>query len=82
MSITDKIGPDLDPKNRSVTVLFNADKIPKTIAVPELAGMSLDLHTVLQHSTADLIVRQSRYETATGTFTIPARTAAVFVERQ
>jgi pullulanase len=38
------------------------------------------LHPILQQSVADPIARQSQYDAETGTFTIPPRTTAVFVE--
>jgi len=41
-----------------------------------------DMHPVLSRSIADPIVRDSRYHEATGTFVIPPRTTAVFVEKR
>jgi len=82
MAISDKVGPGLDPENKSIVVLFNVDKIPKTISLPGYAGISLTLHPVLEHSLADSIVKQSQYDAGTATFTIPPRTTAVFLERR
>ena len=82
MAISDKVGHRLDPNNKSIVVLFNVDKIPKTISLPDYAGISLILHPVLEHSSADPIVKQSQYDASTGTFTIPPRTTAVFLERR
>ena len=42
-----------------------------------MAGIPLDLHPVLSRSIADPVVRDSRYDEATGTFVVPARTTAV-----
>ena len=81
MAISDKVGRKLDANAKSIVVLFNADKMPKTISVPDYTGIRLELHPVLQQSLADPIVRQSQYDAATGTFTIPPRTTAVFLER-
>ena len=80
MTILDKQKRTLDPVNRSVVVLFNADKIERRIALPDYVGIPLELHPVLKHSSADLIARHSRYDSATGLFIIPPRTTAVFVE--
>jgi pullulanase len=82
MAISDKVGRKLDPNAKSIVVLFNVDKIPKTISVPDYAGIRLKLHPVLQQSFADPIVRQSQYDANSGTFTIPPRTTAVFVEQR
>jgi hypothetical protein len=63
-----------------VVVLFNADKVSKVMAMPEYAGLSLELHPVQRASVADLIVRESAFDTRSGTFTVPARSVAVFIE--
>lgn len=65
---------------RSVVVLFNVDKVAKQVAIPELKGLKLALHK-LQRQSSDATLRSSSYAEATGRFTIPARTTAVFVER-
>jgi hypothetical protein len=62
-------------------VLFNVDKITKTISLPDYAGIPLELHPILRNSIADFVVKQSRYNAPTGTFTIPPRTTTVFLER-
>jgi pullulanase len=82
MAISDKVGSVLDPSAKSIVVLFNADKVSKTISVPDYAGIPLELHPVLRRSMADPVVRQSGYASKTGTFTIPPRTTAVFIERR
>ena len=69
-----------DARYRSVVVLFNVDKEAKTIAIPELKERKLKLHQV-QVSSDDPVVKASSYGNADGSFTIPARTAAVFVEK-
>jgi pullulanase len=81
MAISDKVGPKLDPNAKSIVVLFNVDKIAKTISLPDYARIPLELHPILKKSVADLVVKQSRYNALTGTFTIPPRTTAVFLER-
>jgi pullulanase/glycogen debranching enzyme len=69
-----------DAKYRSVVVLFNVDKEAKTIAIPELKGLKLKLHK-LQRKSEDAIVKASSYGAGGGSFTVPARTTAVFVEQ-
>ncbi|MCC2970578.1 pullulanase-type alpha-1,6-glucosidase [Massilia sp. IC2-476] len=64
---------------RSVVVLFNVDKEAKTLAIPALKGLKLKLHK-LQRKSDDAVVKSSSYVEASGSFTIPARTTAVFVE--
>ena len=81
MALSDKAGKRLDPNNKSIVVLFNVDKMPKTISLPDYAGIPLELHPILKKSVADLVVKQSQYNVLTRTFTIPPRTTAVFLER-
>ncbi|MBW0000108.1 MAG: pullulanase-type alpha-1,6-glucosidase [Verrucomicrobia bacterium] len=80
MTISDRTGADLDPDLRSVVVFFNADKVPKVVVMPEYTGLSLELHPIQRASAADQVVRESGFDARSGTFTIPARTTAVFIE--
>lgn len=64
---------------KAVVVLFNVDKVAKTIAIPELKGRKLQLHRI-QRNGSDEVVKASSYDNASGTFSIPARTTAVFVQ--
>jgi pullulanase len=65
-----------------VVVFFNVDKAQKTVTLRDYVGIPLELHPVLQRSFADLVVKQARYESRSGTFVIPPRTTAVFVEER
>ena len=65
---------------RSVTVVYNATTTTRTQTVAALAGTRRTLHPVQQNGT-DPTVRQATYDPATGTFTVPARTVAVFVQQ-
>lgn len=67
-------------KYKSVVVLFNVDKVAKTVPMAELAGRKLHLHKVQRKSAADALARTAQYDAATGSFTIPPRTTVVFVE--
>jgi pullulanase/glycogen debranching enzyme len=66
-------------KYKAVVVVFNVDKVAKTIAIPELKGRKLQLHRA-QRNGSDDVVKASAFDPAGGTFAIPARTAAVFVQ--
>jgi pullulanase len=66
--------------HKSVVVLFNVDKVPANVTVPELAGRGLTVHKVQQASSADALARTSTYNNANGTFTVPGRTTVVFVQ--
>ena len=68
-----------DAKYKSVVVLFNVDKVARTIAVPELAGRRLALHHVLRKAGGGRDI--AAHDSAGGRFTIAPRSTAVFVER-
>ena len=65
---------------KEVLYLVNVDKQPQTLTVDALKGKSFVLHPV--HSApgaADKRAAAATYAAATGAFTVPARTAVVFV---
>jgi pullulanase-type alpha-1,6-glucosidase len=78
MTLDDRAGPDLDPRYEGVVVVFNASDEATTQTVPALGGSAYGLHPV-QANGGDPVVRTSSYNAATGAFTVPARTVAVFV---
>ena len=66
---------------RSVSYFINVDKVAHSVTIAESRGKALRLHpvhTVAQ--AADKRAAGATYDSAAGTFTIPARTAVVFVE--
>ncbi|WP_229427026.1 pullulanase-type alpha-1,6-glucosidase [Massilia atriviolacea] len=67
-------------KYGSVATFFNVDKVAKTITIDELKGRKLGLHKVQRKSDSDTLAKTATYERASGTFSIPPRTTAVFVE--
>jgi len=69
---------DGDDRYALVVVLLNAAPDARTLEVPELVRRRLRLHPV-QSASADPVVRTARFHRASGTFTVPGRTAAVFV---
>jgi pullulanase-type alpha-1,6-glucosidase len=78
MSVTDDEGA-VDRERRQIVVLFNANDAAQTFRSPAFAGRQLALHPV-QAASGDAVVRGARFDGAAGAFTVPARTAAVFVE--
>jgi pullulanase-type alpha-1,6-glucosidase len=80
MAIDDTARPDLDPRSKGVVVVFNASDEATSQTVASLAGRRYELHPV-QAKSGDPVVRQSTYQATSGTFTVPARTVAVFVTR-
>ncbi len=81
MRIDDTVGPDVDRRLDGVLVVLNASDEPATIVVDGLAGARYDLSPV-QARGSDGVVRQTRWDVATGTVTVPARTVAVLVDDQ
>jgi pullulanase-type alpha-1,6-glucosidase len=69
----------LDGKWKSVTVVFNATAEAATQTVTGLRGANVALHPVLRNS-ADPVLRTASFDKASGTFTVPARSVAVFVQ--
>jgi pullulanase-type alpha-1,6-glucosidase len=80
MCIDDRSGADLDPSAELICALFNADDTQVTFGDASLAGLRMRLHPV-QAGSADSRVRTARFDSASGSFTVPARTTAVFVLR-
>ncbi|MEE6256925.1 pullulanase-type alpha-1,6-glucosidase [Plantactinospora sonchi] len=72
-------GAGLDRRWRSVTVVFNATPTAATQTVPGLRAAEVLLHPVLRES-ADPVLRTASFDRATGTFTVPPRSIAVYVE--
>ncbi|WP_089156092.1 pullulanase-type alpha-1,6-glucosidase [Micromonospora sp. NBS 11-29] len=62
----------------SVTVIFNATPETAKQTVTGLRGADVALHPVLRNS-ADPVLRTASFDRAGGTFTVPARSVAVFV---
>ena len=77
MRLDDAAGRDLDPAREGLVVVFNASDEATTQAVPGTAGSVWALHPV-QAAGADEVVKGSAHDAAAGTFTVPARTVAVF----
>ncbi|WP_342117817.1 alpha-1,6-glucosidase domain-containing protein [Pseudoduganella sp. OTU4001] len=66
---------------KTVAYFINVDKVAQTIVAPSEAGKAYRLHPV--HTAAgagDKRAAEARFDAGSGSFTIPARTAVVFVE--
>jgi hypothetical protein len=80
MTVDDAAGEDLDPGSEGLVVVFNASPQATTQTVGALAGRTFALHPV-QAEGGDPVVRTATADAVTGSFTVPARTVAVFVAR-
>lgn len=67
---------------KSVTYLINVDKVAQHVTVAEEKGRAYKLHPV--HTRAGAAdqrpAREARYDAATGSFSVPPRSAVVFIE--
>lgn len=69
----------LDSTYRRVVAVLNARSVELVTQVQSLKSIPLSLHPVYAAS-HDKVVQTSSFASESGTFTIPARTTAVFVE--
>ncbi|SEG10522.1 alpha-1,6-glucosidases, pullulanase-type [Thermomonospora echinospora] len=72
-------GTGLDPRWKSITVVFNGDADEHRQTVGDMKGAAVSLHPV-QAASTDPVVRTSSFDPVTGTFKVPGRTVAVFVQ--
>lgn len=81
MRIDDAVGRDVDRKLDGVLVVFNASPDKVDVPVDGLAGTSWQLSPIQAYGSDD-VVKQTAWDPATGTVSVPARTVAVLVDRQ
>jgi pullulanase/glycogen debranching enzyme len=81
MLIDDLVGEDVDPKLKGALVVFNAGTEPTTQTVEALEGRKFSLAPALADG-SDPVVKTTTWDAASGTITVPARTAVVLVETQ
>jgi pullulanase len=79
MALSDKSGEKVDPHYKRIVVFFNATPHLQPFHVPACVGATLSLHPI-QRQSHDPLVRTATFSRATGTFTVPGWTTAVFVE--
>ncbi len=80
MRLDDAAGTDLDPAREGLVVVFNASDEATTQVVAGTAGRAHTLHPV-QAGGVDAVVKTATHDSASGAFTVPARTVAVFQAR-
>ena len=81
MRIDDTVGRDVDRRVDGILTVLNASDDAVSIPVEGLAGERYALSSV-QARGSDPVVRETRWDVATGTVTVPARTVAVLVDDQ
>jgi pullulanase len=79
MRLNDQVGEDLDPLYEQIVVLFNANDKPQSLTIATMADSHFNLHKT-QLSSSDARLQEARFDSATGEFSVPARTTAVFVK--
>ena len=80
MTLSDPDG-SVDRVREKIAVLFNATDDPQTYPAPSLGGYEFALHEV-QQSSSDPVVTTAVWDGGTSTFSVPARTTAVFVAKR
>jgi pullulanase-type alpha-1,6-glucosidase len=78
MRLDDTAGTDVDKSLRGMVIIFNATTNATTQSVSGVVGQKFQLDPIQQDG-SDPVVRTANYNAATGTFTVPARTVAVFI---
>lgn len=63
---------------KQVIYLVNVDKLPHDVTIDAQKGMAYTLHPV-QAAGSDAVAKTATYDNASGKFSVPARTAVVFV---
>ena len=80
MRLSDRVDPDLDPNAEEIIVFFNANDEDETLKLPDTRGRHFKLSKI-QRTSDDEIVTESRFSSGNGTFFVPRRTTAVFVDQ-
>jgi pullulanase-type alpha-1,6-glucosidase len=75
--VVDELAP-IDENFSRIVVVFNAEDTEIAFNDENFVAMGFTLHPV-QQASFDSIVQTASYDDGTGTFTVPARTTAVFV---
>lgn len=78
--IDDTVGADADPARQGLVIVFNASPTATTQPVPATAGQQWTLNPI-QAAGSDRVVKASSFNRANGTFSVPARTVAIFQQR-
>lgn len=81
MELSDVLGEDLDPQYARIVVVFNGANETVDFTAEGFVGLGFQLHPV-QQASADLLAQTAAFDSATGTFSVPRLTTAVFVLEQ
>jgi pullulanase/glycogen debranching enzyme len=76
MGLSDADG-SVDRRHDQIVVLFNANRVGQSFTLGDFAGRRFILHPA-QRASHDPLVRTASFDRRSGTFAVPARTAAVF----
>jgi pullulanase/glycogen debranching enzyme len=79
MRLSDEVGADVDAAYESIVVVFNGTVEKQQVAVAGTSGDAMKLHPV-QAEGSDTVVKTSTFNSSSGSFTVPARSVAVFVQ--
>ena len=77
MRIDDTVGKNVDDSLKGMVIIFNAGSTATSQTIIGTAGHPYRLDP-LQKNGTDPIVKTASHNANTGTFTVPARTVAVF----
>jgi pullulanase-type alpha-1,6-glucosidase len=75
--IDDTAGPNVDPRLKGLVIVFNASPQATSQAIAATRGQQYQLNRI-QAGGSDPVVRTASFDPTSGTFTVPARTVAVF----
>jgi pullulanase-type alpha-1,6-glucosidase len=75
--LDDTVAENLDPERDGLVVIFNASDQAQTFTDVQFKGAKVKLSPIQKHG-ADRVVKKSDFVKRTGTFSVPARTTAVF----
>jgi hypothetical protein len=75
--IDDTVGPNVDPRLKGLVIVFNATPQATSQSIPAARGQQFLLNRY-QAGGSDPVVRTASFDRSSGTFTVPARTVAVF----
>jgi len=81
MQIDDTRGTDVDRRLRKVVVVVNATPEATSQQWPGVSNQRFTLHPVQARGQDDVLTAGARYDRSTGSFTVPARSVAVFTSR-
>jgi pullulanase len=77
MSLNDMAGEQLDPQHAAIVAILNARPERQSYTIEDYAGLEFMLHPVLAARSDSTV--HGDYDTGSGTFTAPGRSAVVFV---